>query len=177
MYKRDSKPNLLKTLLMVSAGCIVSVGCQSSNKLSVAKNMRSYDIRHKKPSSTWMEANPLGNGRIGVMVRGGVKEEVIQLNEDTLWSGEPKPHLDGKKHLDHLEKIRKLIFEGKHAEANKLAQQTMTGEYGEALLPMGNLKLNMPNIDSAKVTAYDRTLNLNKAISVTKFTHAGVDYQ
>ena len=139
--------------------------------------MRSYDIRHDQPSGSWMEASPLGNGRIGAMVRGGVKDEVIHLNEDTLWSGEPKPHLDGKKHRDHLEQVRKLIYAGKHKEATDLGQKTMTGAYGEAMLPMGNLKLNMPEIDPSKVTGYNRTLNLNKALSITKFTHDGVDYE
>ena len=162
---------------ILKAALLVGIVSQSINAMADDVKMRSYDISHDKASKTWMEASPLGNGRIGAMVNGGVKEEIIRLNEDTLWSGEPKPHLDGKKHKDHLEQVRKLIFAGKHAEANKLGQQTMTGEYGEAMLPMGNLKLTMPNIDPAKVSKYNRILNLNKAVSITKFSYDGVDYK
>jgi len=168
---------LMKILKLALLLGVITLISQPFNALADNGKMRAYDIRHDKPSSSWMEASPLGNGRIGAMVEGGVKEEVIHLNEDTLWSGEPQPHLDGKKHRDHLEKVRKLIYEGKHEEANKLGQQTMTGAYGEAMLPMGNLKLTMPDIDPAKVTGYNRTLSLNKALSVTNFTYAGVDYQ
>ena len=165
-----------KIMNFLKSALLVSMACQAFSTISIGEEMRSYDIRHNKPSKTWKEANPLGNGRIGAMVRGGTNEEIIHLNEDTLWSGEQKPHLDGKKHKDNIEKVRKLVFAGKHAEANKLGQQTMTGEYGEAMLPLGNLKLSMPGLDPAKVTKYDRTLNLNKAISITKFTNNGVDY-
>jgi len=162
---------------MLKIALLVSVISQPLNLIADNNDMRSYDIRHDQPASSWREASPLGNGRIGAMVSGGIKDEVIHLNEDTLWSGEPRAHLDGTKHREHREQVRKLIYAGKHQEATKLGQETMLGAYGEAILPMGNLKLNMPEIDPSKVTGYDRNLNLNNAISITKFTHADVDYK
>ncbi|MCK5835164.1 MAG: glycoside hydrolase family 95 protein, partial [Lentisphaeria bacterium] len=163
--------SILKTALLIS------VVCQSVNVLTAEVKMRAYNIRHDKPAAEWASASPLGNGRLGAMVCGGVKEEVIHLNEDTFWSGEQKPHLDGKKHLAHLDQVRKLIYSGKHAEATSLGQGTMLGAYGEAFLPLGELKLDMPDIDPVKTSGYDRTLNLNNALSTTIFTHAGVRYE
>ena len=140
-------------------------------------DMRAYDIRHGSPAATWMEASPLGNGRLGAMVHGGTKNETIGLNDDTLWSSEPLPHLDGTKHRNNLQKVRDLIYSNKHNEATQHGQQTMTGRYGGSMLPLGNLKLSMPALDEAQISHYDRTLNLNKARSFTTFTHKGVRYQ
>ena len=143
---------------------------------AVTPMIRDYNIVLDKPAANWREANPLGNGRLGAMVHGGIKEETIGLNDDTLWTSEPLAHLDGTKHRESLQGVRDLIYANKHNEATATGQKTMTGRYGGSMLPLGNLKLSMPSIDEAKATNYHRALNLNNAKSVTKFTHNGVDY-
>src|SRR3974377_151300 len=77
---------------------------------------------YRQPARQWVEALPVGNGRLGAMVFGGVASEGIQFNEDTVWNGEPHEyqHPDAWKSLATL---RDLLFQGKQAEAEKIATQ------------------------------------------------------
>src|SRR5439155_10465158 len=70
-------------------------------------------------SQAWVQALPVGNGRLGGMVFGGMAEERIQLNEESLWSGSPQDADNPEAH-QYLPAIRQLLFEGKYAEAQKL---------------------------------------------------------
>src|SRR3954466_10900967 len=76
---------------------------------------------YQRPASQWVEALPVGNGRLGAMVFGGIEGERIQLNEDTLWGGGPydPANSDGPAALPE---IRRLIAAGKYKEAQELAQ-------------------------------------------------------
>src|SRR4051812_19247125 len=76
---------------------------------------------YEEPALQWSEALPLGNGRLGGMVFGGVIDEHIQLNEDTLWSGYPKD-TNNKQASQYLQKIRNLVFAGKYLEAENLIE-------------------------------------------------------
>ena len=134
-------------------------------------------ISQQSSAKSWREASPLGNGRLGAMVLGGVEEEVIHLNEETLWSGEPQAHHDGAQSLAHLSKVRKLIAEGKHQQATDLGNKTLLGKYNQCYLPMGQLKIVTHGLNAGTVKSYSRTLNLNNAISQTKFESEGVAYQ
>ena len=85
---------------------------------------------YNKPASEWVEALPIGNGRLGAMIYGGVSEEQIQFNEETLWTGEPHEyHNEGA--VNYLDTVRQLLFEGKQIEAQdnwlpRLLYPTMT---------------------------------------------------
>ncbi|MGC4050900.1 MAG: glycoside hydrolase N-terminal domain-containing protein [Paludibaculum sp.] len=81
---------------------------------------------YRQPASTWVEALPVGNGRLGAMVFGGVEKERIQLNEETVWAGHPR---DGNNPIArrNLPDVRRLLFEGKDQEATELAGNTMMG--------------------------------------------------
>src|SRR5688572_23061999 len=79
---------------------------------------------YQQPAKNWNEALPVGNGRLGAMIFGGVESERLQLNEDSLWSGAPQD-ADNPKALEALPEIRKLLFEGKYAEAQRMANQTL----------------------------------------------------
>ena len=95
-------------------------------------------LRYKQPARDWNEALPVGNGRMGAMVFGGVAEERIQLNDDTLWAGHPSDRVNPNA-LASLPEVRRLIFEGKNEEASRLAGQTMMG-----VPPMFTLLLTAP---------------------------------
>ena len=95
---------------------------------------------YKKKASAWEEALPVGNGRLGAMVFGNLKTERIALNEDTLWSGYPKD-LNKKDASEHLDEIRKAIFDGNRELANKIANEDMHGHWSEAYLPCGDLTI------------------------------------
>lgn len=95
---------------------------------------------YKQPASIWTEALPVGNGRLGAMVFGGVETERLQLNEDTLWSGHPRDwnNPEAKKYLPILRHL--ILDEGKYVEADEACQH-MQGPYNESYLPLGNLYL------------------------------------
>ena len=95
------------------------------------------------PATAWEEALPIGNGRIGAMIFGGVDEERIGLNEDTLWSGGPKDTTNpGAREV--LPEVRRLLFAGEYAAANELCKQ-LQGPYSQAYLPLGELRIRFLN--------------------------------
>ena len=109
------------------------------------------------------------------MVFGGVPDERIQLNDDTLWEGQPRDRVNPKA-LDSLATVRKLIFDGKNEEASKLAGQTMMGvpDTIESYQTLGDLHLHFPAGDSP--TGYRRSLDLDSAIATTSYTVGDVVY-
>src|SRR5215469_9237419 len=96
-------------------------------------------LHYDKPAATWTEALPLGNGRLGAMVFGGVELERLALNEDTLWSGAPSdwnnPHAQ-----EVLPEVRRLIRDGDYTSADRLCKEMM-GPYTQSYLPLGNLTI------------------------------------
>ncbi len=81
---------------------------------------------YKEPAQKWTDALPLGNGRIGAMVFGGIEKDRIQFNEETLWTGEPRPY-NRKGAYQYLPQIRQLLFAGKQKEAEALAGAQFMG--------------------------------------------------
>jgi alpha-L-fucosidase 2 len=97
---------------------------------------------YQKPAAHWMEALPVGNGRLGAMVFGGVETERLQLNDDTLWSGPPQRDWNNPEARQHLPEIRRLLLkEHNYPAADELTRQ-MQGPYNESYQPLGNLYLN-----------------------------------
>lgn len=133
---------------------------------------------YRKPAQTWVEALPVGNGRLGAMVFGGSAElggsgaagdpaqETLQLNEDTLWSGKP---VDGNRQdaKAHLEEIRRAVLEQKdYVQADRLCQK-MQGLFAEAYQPLGNLRARFEH--AGPVTGYRRELDLANAVVSTRY--------
>lgn len=141
------------------------------------EKMGELKLYYESPASRWEETLPVGNGSLGGMVFGGVGEEIIGLNEESLWSGYERKK-DNPGAIQHLEEVRRLIFEDKCKEAEKLIQKNMLGEYNESYLPLGNLHISYGNLkDSQKVTQYSRMLNLEDAVAnVTFVDEQGVKY-
>src|SRR5690625_3575765 len=122
-------------------------------------------LYYRRPANRWTEAVPLGNGRLGAMHFGGVETDILQLNEDTLWSGPPKKDqvYDDR---ETLKKVRLLINEEKYEEANEEAKN-LFGPYTQAYLPLSNLKLNFLHGNVSE--QYERFLDIEKAISSVKY--------
>jgi len=139
---------------------------------------------YDKPATVWEGALPLGNGRLGMMPDGGVRKETITLNEITLWSGSPQDanNYDAYKSLPA---IRKLLFEGKNDEAQKLVDANFIckgpgsgGAQWGCFQTMGNLVLDFSyGRDSVSYSAFTRRLSLDSAIASTGFTVDGVAYR
>lgn len=130
---------------------------------------------YSRPASQWTEALPIGNGRLGAMVYGGVEEELLQLNEATLWSGGPVKKNVNPEAFSHLAELRSALFNEDFSGARKLAQQ-MQGVYSQSYLPLGDLKISQ-DFKGAKVSAYRRELDISRATATTSFSVNGVSYR
>jgi len=134
-----------------------------------------HRLWYKQPATDWLQALPLGNSQLGAMEYGGVGEDIICLNEETFWSGGPHNN-NSTTSLQHLDEVRKLIFEGKDQEATQIVnREFVKGPHGMRFLPLGNLVLKMEDVDN--YTNYERELDLTRAVATTKFTgNNGVKY-
>ncbi len=154
--------------------------CTSSIDQSSAEALNPMKLWYTQPAEEWVEALPIGNGRLGAMVYGGTAEEQIQLNEETVWSGEPGNNL-ATEVREYLPEIRELIFAGKHEEAQELANKYLpwnlaeNNNYGMQYQPVGHLKLSFPGHD--QVDNYYRELDIANATTQVSYELNGVQYQ
>ncbi len=141
-----------------------------------SQDNKALKLWYDSPSGeVWENALPIGNGRLGAMVFGNVGQEVIQLNEHTVWSGSPNRN-DNPDALAALPEIRKLIFEGKQKEAEVLAGKTIQTKKsnGQMFQPVGRLNLYFDGHDG--FTNYYRELDIERAVTQTSYTVDGVTY-
>ncbi|MEK8209432.1 glycoside hydrolase family 95 protein [Paenibacillus sp. FSL L8-0696] len=136
-----------------------------------SKNSGQHELWYKQPAAVWEEALPVGNGRLGGMVFGGIEEERIQLNEDTLWSGLPRDKANYEA-LRYLAPAKQLVAEGKYKEAEALVDAKMLGSRTESYQPLGDLRLKF-NFAGA-VEDYRRELDLDRALATVSYTAGGV---
>lgn len=143
----------------------------------VAEN--THQLWYDRPAMTWTQALPIGNGTMGGMVFGTPAVERIQLNEETIWAGQPN-QVCNPAAKENLPKVRQLIFEGKYKEAELLANEKVmplgAGQNcGMPFQPFGDLWIAMPG--HADYTGYERLLDLDNARSVVRYTVDGVQYE
>ncbi|SEM51956.1 glycoside hydrolase family 95 protein [Streptacidiphilus jiangxiensis] len=138
---------------------------------------------YRRPADAFLEALPLGNGRLGALVYGGVHTERIELNADTLWSGGPGPR-DREGAADHLPALREAVLRDRdYARADAIAAAHHQGPDTEAYQPLAALLLTFPSVGSAfaagvdDVTDYRRVLDLDLAVHTVSFTAGGVRYR
>jgi alpha-L-fucosidase 2 len=130
---------------------------------------------YRRPAAVWTEALPVGNGRLGAMVFGGITRERLQLNEDTLWAGGPYDP-NNPDALSALSVVRGLLFKGKYAEAHKLVGEKMLAKPLKQMpyQTVGDLFLTFPQVKS--VADYRRDLNLDTAVTSITYTAGGVRF-
>jgi len=120
----------------------------------------------RRPAGKWTEAMPVGNGRLGAMIFGRVDKERIQLNEDTLWTGQPADRANPEA-LKTLPEARRLLFDGKYVEGQKLVAQKIMGKRlatgTHTYQTLGDLTLTFPAAQQAD--AYRRDLDLDTAVA------------
>jgi alpha-L-fucosidase 2 len=127
---------------------------------------------YRQPAAQWVEALPVGNGRLGAMVFGGVANERLQLNEDTLWSG-PTPTWNTPGAQAALPAVREAISAGDYVEADRRAK-ALQGAFTQSYQPLGDLHLHFAHGDAT--SAYYRDLDLDSAVATTQYTIDGVTY-
>ena len=130
---------------------------------------------YRRPAGQWVEALPVGNGRLGAMVFGDVNHERLQLNEDTLWAGGPYDP-NSPDALAALPEVRRLIFNGKYTDAADLIGQKMMARPLRQMSyeTLGDLLLTFPDV--AAVDEYRRDLNLDTAIAGVTYIASGVRF-
>ena len=128
---------------------------------------------YEQPATIWTDALPVGNGRLGAMVFGGVETERLQLNEDTLWSGAPRDwnNAEAKKHLPEVRRL--IIEEEKYHEADALCKK-MQGPYNQSYQPLANLSLKFKN--AASFSNYRRQLDLDSAIATVAYSNDSASF-
>lgn len=145
--------------------------------LSVVTAAAQTDLKltYDRPAERWTEALPLGDGRIGAMVFGGIEDERLQINEATLWGGGPHDYVNPDS-FAHLGQIRQLIFAGNIAEAEKLSGPLMGNP--KVLMPYQpfcDLRLHFP--EQQQATGYRRELDLEDATAETDYTSGSTTYR
>ena len=130
---------------------------------------------YPRPAQEWVEALPIGNGRLGAMVFGGVEEEHLQLNEDTVWAGQPLQR-ERAGALKYLDEARRLLFDGKYVEGQRIMQQRFMSErLIRSYQTLGDLRLRFNPV--GEVSDYQRRLDLDTAIASVRYRTAGVEYR
>jgi alpha-L-fucosidase 2 len=144
--------------------CVPTVQLQAAGQGDSPDALRLW---YTQPATEWTDALPIGNGRLGAMVYGGVDQEHLQLNEDTLWSGGPHCY-DNPDAYQHLATVRQLLERGEYADAEATAQKMLgRHKYQLAYMPFGDLFLDFPKGD--KPSEYRRALNLQDAVSTVTY--------
>jgi alpha-L-fucosidase 2 len=178
--------DLSRRAALKSAALLALSGCASAQLRSptsaesagsrldtpAAKPLRLW---YREPALVWVEALPIGNGRIGAMVYGGVSQERLQLNEDTFFSGGPYDS-DSPEALEALPEVRRLLFAGRYAEAEALANAKLMARPLKQMSyqPIGDVVLDFPALTGND--GYVRELDLDSAIARTRFSSDGVEH-
>ncbi|MEA5404737.1 glycoside hydrolase family 95 protein [Arcicella sp. DC2W] len=127
---------------------------------------KNLTLWYKQPARNWNEALPIGNGRIGAMIFGRPANELIQLNEQTLWSGKPVNTNPNPEAPKYLKEVREALFKEDYKKAEQLTHK-LQGLYSEAYQPLGDLRLEQ-NL-KGEVSNYYRDLNIANATASTRF--------
>lgn len=142
----------------------------------VAQPLTAQTLWYDRPAQHWVEALPLGNGRLGAMVYGGLRSDTIQLNEDTFWSGSPYNNTNPKA-LHALPEIRAALDSGNYQRAQYLAMHNITADrsvtgHGMIYESVGNLILTFPE-PHQQAMGYRRELSLSDAVARTTYQCEG----
>ncbi len=132
---------------------------------------------YKQPAEKWTEALPIGNGRLGAMVFGGITKEKIQLNEESLWAG-AQINNNNPGASKYLKEIQQLLLNGESGKARKLGDKYLLGTPPRirSYQTLGDLKLDF-NYNQVSVSNYCRELDLATGVSSVKFNYGGVSFK
>lgn len=154
----------------------ILIFCLFLSGFSFAQKGGKNKLWYDKPAKHWVEALPVGNGRLAAMVFGDPSWEKLQLNEGTFWSGGPSRNgnPDGPKVLDS---IRYYLFNRNYKRAQILADKGLTAKslHGSAYQNIGDFTLYFSNVNDVK--NYYRELDIEKAITTTTFTSSGINFK
>ncbi len=155
-----------------------AAGISSLSAQSTAPNPATT-LWYAQPATQWVEALPVGNGRLGAMVFGGTASERLQLNDITVWSGGPQPNANRPDAWTHLAEIRKMIRDGHYDAAAKLCKTSLTCQANydaNKYQTLGDLNFEF-RLPAGEVTGYHRQLDLDRAEASVEFKAGNVAFQ
>ena len=133
-----------------------------------------HTLWYERAATSWTEALPIGNSRMGAMVYGGVAHDEIQLNEETYWSGGPHDN-NPKDALRWLPIVRDSVFSGHEVAAQRLIDRHFfSGIHGQRFLSLGSLYLDF---NTPAATTYRRALSLDSALCSVNYQGNGVSFR
>ncbi len=157
---------------LASVAACVGVSAYASGRPSPA-----LELWYRQPAERWVEALPVGNGRLGAMVFGGITNERIQFNEDTVWQGEPHSYANSGAHR-WLGRIRNHLFQGRQQEAETLAMERFMSIplRQKAYQSFGDLLIERHGVAEDEVTDYRRSLDIEEAVARVQFVAGNTTY-
>ena len=176
---RVSRRRFLVGSAAVAAGAAARTGWAGATSAQDVSTR--YVLHFAQPADKWPDALPVGNGRLGAMVFGQPSMDRVQLNEESIWDGEPGLDRNNPRAGEAVPRIRELLFAGKIAEAEALATTDMLSipRRMPCYQTLGDLRLDfsaMGLTSDIKVEDYRLELNLDTAIATTTFVHDSVQY-
>ncbi|MGB7063372.1 MAG: glycoside hydrolase family 95 protein, partial [Candidatus Zixiibacteriota bacterium] len=162
-------------LVFVVIGIIFFVLVLFAESKGVEASSNDLRLWYKAPAQEWTEALPVGNGRLGGMIFGGVEKEHIQFNEDSLWTGIPRDYSNPQAN-EYLSEIRWLLLEGKQREAERLGMQKFMSIplRQERYQPFGDVWIEFDG--SPEFSDYRRELDLDRAVATVKYKKGDVTF-
>ena len=172
-------------VVMTTAGCRQDRGTWEEEEAGTGTR---YRLWFREPATMWEAALPLGNGHLGMMPDGHLREETIVLNDITLWSGGVQD-ADNPEAAEHLPEIRRLLFEGRNDLAQELVYNTFrckgagSGHGNGTKVPygsyelLGHLRLHYEGDTAADPMDYHRALSLDDAMATTRYTLGETGYR
>lgn len=160
---------------VISFLVLATLGTGAQGQVTSEAAREEMRLWYRKPAEKWIDALPVGNGRLGAMVFGGQEKERLQLNEDTLWDGYARDRTRSGA-LPALQKVRELIFAGKNEEATEVANQEMMGDPAtiNSYQSLGDLHLDFGAM--ADIRDYRRSLDLDTGIAETTYVNDDVQF-
>jgi alpha-L-fucosidase 2 len=145
------------------------------NSLIVTGQPEPLKLWYDKPAEKWTEALPVGNGRQGAMIFGNPLNEHLQLNENTLYSGEPSSTYKNVNIQNDLPSVIKMLEVGKYVEADKYVTNNWLGRLHQCYQPFGDLYLDFEG-DEKQISGFRRELDISKSVAKVSYTLDGVNF-
>jgi alpha-L-fucosidase 2 len=157
---------------------LLAMGLAPGARAGVGAPKEPLSLWYRQPAALWVEALPVGFGRMGAMVFGGAAHERIQFNEHTVWTGEPHDYAHPGAYKV-LPTLRQMLFEGRQKEAQDLAMREFMSVpiRQKAYQAFGDLLIDFTQVDEGAVTNYRRDLNLDEGVASVEYDCAGVHYR
>lgn len=161
-----------QSMFKISLACTIIIGFMA---IKTGLAQENFQLHYTEPAKTWTEALPIGNGSLGAMVYGGVTQEHIQFNEETLWAGKPHDYAH-KGASKYLGEIRQLLADGKQIEAQNLAQKEFMSDPIKQIhyQPFADVYIDFEGHEN--YSNYTRTLDIENAISTVSYKVDGITF-